>query len=222
MRVLLFWSSGKDAAWTLHTLREQGTDVAALLTTVSARDGLVPVHGTPLALVEAQAEALRLPLRVVRLPWPCPNVAYGARVGDALREARAAGMTHVAFGDLLLADVRAWREALVRAAGLAPLFPLWSPPGGTSALARAMLRGGLRAAVAAADARRFGPEAAGAAYDDAFLAHLPPGCDPCGERGEFHTFAWGGPPFARPLRIRTRPPILRDGLWHAHLTLDPS
>ncbi|MFN3596722.1 MAG: ATP-binding protein [Rubricoccaceae bacterium] len=222
MRVLLSWSSGKDAAWALHTLRARGVPVSGLLTTADERAGRVPVHDVPLGLVQAQSEALGLPLRTVPLPWPCPDATYRARFAQALHAAREAGTTHVAFGDLLLEDVRAWREALVRAAGLEPLFPLWAPPGGTAALARAMLRAGLRATVAAADARLFGSEAAGAAYDAAFLEALPSGCDPCGEYGEFHTFAQGGPPFDRPLRVRTQPAVLQSGFWLARPVPDSS
>lgn len=233
MRVLLSWSSGKDSAWALHRLRARpDLEVAGLLTTFAEASAeasdeaptsaYVPVHGVPLALVRAQADALGLPLQAVGLPWPSPNAAYEARVGEALVRARGLGVTHVAFGDLLLEEVRAYREGLVASAGLEALFPLWDPPGGTLALAREMIGGGLRALVTAVDAEALGPSFAGRPFDQAFLRALPPGCDPCGENGEFHTFCHGGPPFRRPLRVEASAPVLRAGLWQAALAEDPT
>lgn len=211
MSVLLFWSSGKDAAWTLHRLRQRdGVAVRGLLTTF-ADDGRVGLHGTPRELVQAQAAAAGLPLVPVELPRPCPNEAYERRVGAALRRAREDGATHVAFGDLHLHDVRDYRASLLEGTGLEPLFPLWGAPDASPALAREMQRGGLRAAVTCVETRRVPAELAGRAWDADFLDALPAGVDPCGENGEFHTFCSGGPMFARPIPVRCGAPVDRDG-----------
>ncbi|MDT0632783.1 hypothetical protein RQM47_00820 [Rubrivirga sp. S365] len=202
MRVILSWSSGKDAAWALWVLRDRGVDVSGLLTTLDEATGRVGLHGVPRDVVEAQAEAAGLPLHTVALPWPAPNDVYEAALRPALAAARDAGATHVAFGDLFLADIRAYRERLVAEAGLAPLFPLWHPPGGTAALAQSMLAGGLRATVTCADASVLDASFVGRPYDGAFLSDLPALADPCGERGEFHTVCTGGPMFRRPLAVR--------------------
>lgn len=202
MSVVLSWSSGKDAAWALWVLRERGLEVGGLLTTLDEASGRVGLHGVPRGVVEAQAEAAGLPLHTVALPWPAPNGVYEGALRPALAAARDAGATHVAFGDLFLADVRAYRERLVEGTGLTPLFPLWHPPGGTAALARSMLAGGLRATVTCADASVLDASFVGRPYDDAFLADLPAPADPCGERGEFHTVCTDGPMFRRPLAVR--------------------
>jgi diphthamide synthase (EF-2-diphthine--ammonia ligase) len=211
-RVLLSWSSGKDCAWALHLLRRApGTEVVGLLTTFHEGADRVAIHGVRRALVAAQAAAADLPLWAVPLPWPCPNAEYEARLGVAFAVAAAQGVTHVAFGDLFLEDIRAYRERRLVGTGLAPLFPLWRPPGGTPALALAMLDGGLRAVLACVDPARVDPALAGRPFDAALLAALPAGVDPCGEGGEFHTFCTAGPMFRAPVPVVVGEAATRDG-----------
>ncbi len=215
-RVLLSWSSGKDSAWALHVLRQESdVEVVGLLTTFNGAADRVAMHAVRRALVERQAAAAGLPLWAVDLPWPCPNAAYEAAVGAALARARAAGVTHVAFGDLFLEDVRRYRERQATAAGLQPLFPLWHPPGGTAALARRMLDGGQEAVLTCVDPAQLDPALVGQPFDAALLDRLPPTADPCGERGEFHTFCHAGPAFAHPIPVETGERVHRDGFWFA-------
>ena len=221
MRVVLSWSSGKDAAWALHVLRQRGVEVVGLMTTIDAATGRVGMHGVPRAVVSAQAEAAGLPLRTVALPWPASNAVYERAARAALAEAQGGGATHVAFGDLFLADVRAYRERLLAGTGLEPLFPLWDPPGGTAALARAMLGGGLQATVVSVDTARLGPSSAGRPFDDAFFRDLPGGVDPCGENGEFHTVCTAGPMYRRPVGVRVGGVEERDGFAYAAVEARP-
>jgi uncharacterized protein (TIGR00290 family) len=215
-RVLLAWSSGKDSAFSLHVLRQQGdVEVAGLLTTVNEAFDRVAMHGVRRALVEAQAEAAGLPLVVVPIPWPCPNEAYEAAMASALSRARERGIAGVAFGDLFLADIRRYREEKLVGTGLRPRFPLWGRP--TRALAEEMIASGLRARLTCVDPRALPASFAGRAFDRALLAELPPSVDPCGENGEFHTFAWDGPMFERPVRVRGGEVVERDGFVFADL-----
>jgi uncharacterized protein (TIGR00290 family) len=210
MRTVLSWSTGKDCAWALHVLRQSpGIEVVGLLSTLNAAFDRVAMHGTRRALLEAQAAAVRLPLRTVPLPWPCSNDDYRALMSGAVAAMRGDGVEAVAFGDLFLADVRAYREQQMAATGLTPLFPLWGRD--TRALAREMTDGGLAAHVACLDPRVMPRALAGTAFDAAFLAALPPGVDPCGENGEFHTFAHGGPMFDAPVRFTRGDTVERDG-----------
>lgn len=215
-RVLLSWSSGKDCAWALHVLRQQaGVSVAGLLTTTNEAFDRVAMHGVRRTLVEAQAAAAGLPLHIVPLPWPCPNDAYEARMAEACRRAAAEGVTHVAFGDLFLEDVREYREKRLVGTGLSPLFPLWGTADDTPALAGAMLAAGVRSVVTCVDSRQCPASIAGRWWDAELLAGLPPGVDPCGERGEFHTFCTDGPMFSHPLRIVVGDVVERDGFRFA-------
>jgi uncharacterized protein (TIGR00290 family) len=210
------WSSGKDAAFALGAV-EATLDVVGLLTTVDAGSGRVPVHGVGLELVRAQARALGLPLHVVELPWPCPNQVYEARTGEALAQARRGGVDRLVFGDLHLRDVRDYREGALSGSGIVPLFPLWGRP--TAALAAEMVQRGLRAVVTSVDPAQAPGELAGRWFDARFLDELPAGIDPCGERGEFHTFVVDGPGFARAVDVEIGVPALRDGFVVAEITL---
>jgi uncharacterized protein (TIGR00290 family) len=215
-RVLLAWSSGKDSAMTLHVLRERGdVEVVGLLTTVNETHDRVAMHAVRRTLLEAQAEAAGLPLRVVSIPWPCPNEAYEAAMERAMDAARRDGVTAVAFGDLFLADIRRYREERLRGTGLEPLFPLWERP--TRDLAQEMIAMGLRATLTCVDPRALPPEFAGRDFDEGLLADLPHGADPCGENGEFHTFAWDGPMFRRPVPVSRGEIVARDGFVFADL-----
>jgi uncharacterized protein (TIGR00290 family) len=218
--VLLSWSSGKDSAWALHALRQrEDVEIVGLLTTVNESFARVAMHGVRESLLDVQAAALGLPLRKVRLPWPCPNDVYEARLRALVERARADGIACVAFGDLHLEDIRAYRIRQLEGTGLEPLFPIWSTPEATPALARRMLASGVRAVLTCVDPRQLPARFAGRAFDEALLAELPPGTDPCGERGEFHTFCWDGPMFPAPLAVRVGDVAVRDGFCFADLEL---
>ena len=210
-RVLMSWSSGKDSAWAVHTLRgAPNTEIVGLLTTYNGEFGRVAMHAVRMELVQAQADALGVPLLAVPLPFPCSNEAYESLMRDALEEAKSRfDPTHVAFGDLWLADVRRYREERMAGSGLEPLFPLWDRP--TRPLASAMVASGLQATVTCVDPRQLDRSFAGRAFDGAFLHDLPASVDPCAEQGEFHTFAWGGPMFAHPIDVTVGEVVERDG-----------
>jgi len=213
MKALVAWSGGKDAAWALHLAREQGVEVAGLLTTTA--DGRVAMHEVRGALVEAQAAAAGLPLWTIPLPWPCPNSEYEAGMRAALLRARTDGIDAVVFGDLFLADIRAYRESLLAGTGIGPLFPLWGRD--TRALAAEMIALGLRATLVCVDLAQLPARFAGRDFDPALLADLPGGCDPCGENGEFHTFAWAGPMFRAKVPIERGAVEERGGFAFADL-----
>ncbi len=215
-RLLLSWSSGKDSAWALHVLRECGDyDIAGLVTTVNENFSRVAMHGVRETLLAAQAQAAGLPLWRVPLPHPCPNEEYEARMRALIARAQAAGVTHMAFGDLFLEDIRAYREKQLAGTGIAPVFPLWGLD--TTQLARDMVAGGLRAKLSCVDPRQLSRDFAGRTFDETLLADLPAGVDPCGERGEFHSFCHAGPMFDRPIAITTGEVVERDGFVFADL-----
>lgn len=209
-KIALSWSSGKDSAWALELLRaDPSLDVALLLTTVNESNGRIAMHGVRRELLELQAKAAGLPLHVVPLPHPCSNEAYERAMAETCEELKRAGIGTVAFGDIHLADVRAYREARMAEAGMACLFPLWGRP--SEALAREMTAGGMRARIVCLDAKHLGPEFLGRDYDQEFLASLPEGVDPCGENGEFHTFCFATPAFAAPVAVDSGERVEREG-----------
>jgi diphthamide synthase (EF-2-diphthine--ammonia ligase) len=212
-RALLSWSTGKDSAHTLDVVRRAGElDVVGLITTVTSAYGRVSMHGVRESLLDAQADAVGLPCHKVPIPAPCPNEIYEREFGRVLTAARSSGVTHVIFGDLFLADLRAYREARLAELGLEPVFPLWLRP--TRALAADMLASGLRATVTCVDPKRLDPAFAGRAWDP---AALPPDVDPCGENGEFHTFTTHSPAFSRPIAVTAGEVVHRDGFVFADL-----
>lgn len=213
MRVLVAWSGGKDAAWALYLSRRKGIEIAGLLTTMAG--DRVAMHDVRGSLVEAQAAAAGLPLRKVPLPWPCPNAAYESAMRAHLEAARSDGIEAVVFGDLFLADIRGYRESLLAGTGVRPLFPLWGRE--TAALAAEMIAGGLRATIVCVDLGKLPARFAGRDFDAALLGELPAGCDPCGENGELHTFAWAGPMFRAPVPIARGPVEERGGFAYADL-----
>ncbi len=216
LKVLLAWSSGKDAAYALYRLRRvPGLEVVGLLTTINAAADRVSMHAVRRSLLELQAEAVGVPLLVAPLPSPCSNEAYEAAMTAALAEARGLGAEAVAFGDLFLEDVRAYREERMKASGMATLFPLWGEP--TRRLANEMIAAGTRAVLTSVDPRLLDASFIGRSFDARLLAELPEGVDPCGERGEFHTFAWDGPAFRRPLSVEVGETVSRDGFVFADL-----
>jgi uncharacterized protein (TIGR00290 family) len=211
MKILASWSSGKDSAWMLHVLNQQHPgSVQGLLTTTNAAFDRVAMHAVRRPLVEAQARAARLPLHIVPLPWPCSNEDYDRLMAAEAAARVADGYTHVAFGDLFLEDVRAYRESRMAGTGLTPLFPLWRIAD-TRELAHTMIAGGLEARLTCVDPRVLAPEFAGRRFDASLLADLPPGVDPCGERGEFHSFAYAGPMFAEPIAVEPGERVERGG-----------
>ena len=217
-KCLLSWSSGKDSAWALHALRRADVPVVGLLTTINQAFDRVAMHAVRRSLLDAQARSIGIPLWPVPLPWPCSNEDYERIMGDVCRQAKTEGIECVAFGDLYLPDVRAYRERQLTETGLTPLFPLWGLP--TDALAREMLAGGLKARITCVDPNVLPPSFAGREFDQALLADLPAGVDPCGEKGEFHTFAYGGPVFREPIPISSGEVVERDGFVFADLLLN--
>jgi uncharacterized protein (TIGR00290 family) len=215
-KVLLSWSGGKDSAWALHLLRQTpGLEVAALLTTINEHFSRVAIHGYRESLLDAQAEAAGLPVWKVPLPWPCSNADYESRMTEVCARAVREGFDAVAFGDLFLEDIRAYRLERLAGTGLDPLFPVWGIP--TDQLARAMIAGGLSAHITCLDPRRLPASFCGRVFDSTLLRDLPPEVDPCGERGEFHTFACAGPMFAHPIPVRYTHSVERDGFVYGDL-----
>lgn len=211
-RVALAWSGGKDSSLALAALRaDPAVDVVALLTTITSDYDRISIHGVRRAVLEAQVAAVGLPLVEAAIPANAANDVYEQALASALAtlQQREPGVRHLAFGDLFLTDVRAYRERLLPPLGWTPLFPLWGRD--TTALAREFVQAGYRAVVTCVDTTQLGPEFAGRDFDASFLAALPSAVDPCGERGEFHTCVYAGPIFRRPLPIRTGERVRRDG-----------
>lgn len=208
--VIISWSGGKDSALTLQRVwNDPRFTPVGLLTTV-APDDRIGVHAVRRELLDAQAAAIGLPLTTMRLPTEASNDVYGAAFREALEriQSNRPEVRHIAFGDLFLADVRAWRETLVAEAGWTPVFPLWGEP--TEGLARAFIADGFAATLVAVDTTQLDAAFAGRAFDEVLLRDLPPAVDPCGERGEFHTFVTDGPGFSTPVMVRRGTRALRD------------
>jgi uncharacterized protein (TIGR00290 family) len=215
-KVALSWSSGKDSAWTLHLLLQRpDIQVAALITTFNSEADRVAMHAVRRALVEAQADRAGLPLWAVELPWPCSNVEYEDRMRAVCQRAIAEGIRAVAFGDLFLQDIRDYRVRQLQGSGLEPLFPVWQIP--TGQLSREMIAAGVRAKITCVDPSKLDKSFAGQDYDLRLLQALPPGVDPCGENGEFHTFVYDAPVFSRPIAVQLGEVIEHDGFVFADL-----
>ena len=216
MKTVLSWSSGKDSAWSLYLLRQDpAIEVVALVTTVNQEFDRVAMHAVRRELLERQAEAVGLPLWTVPLPWPCSNEQYEARMRDLCSRALAEGVRSVAFGDLFLADIRAYRERQLADTGLQPIFPVWQLP--TRELASQMITAGLRAKITCVDPKVLSREFAGRDFDARFLVDLPDRIDPCGENGEFHSFVYDGPMFRHPVPVQVGEIVNRDGFVFADL-----
>jgi len=216
LRTLLSWSSGKDSAWTLHTLRhDERYDVVGLMTTINSAADRVAMHAVRSELLRRQATATGLPVWELSIPSPCSNEHYEAVLRQAIERAKAEAIDCFAFGDLFLQDIRDYREQQLRGTGLTPLFPIWGHD--THELAREMIAGGLRARITCVDPRVIPAGLAGREFDLQLLRDLPPTADPCGERGEFHTFAYDGPMFRAPIPISSGEIVTRDGFVFADL-----
>lgn len=204
------WSSGKDSAWALHVLRQRGDlEVVGLFTTINEAADRAAMHAVRRRLVELQADAAGLPVEFIPLPHPCPNSAYEAAMSRFIQSAHDRGVRKFAFGDLLLEDVRRYREESMRGTGIDPVFPIWGS--NTAELARTMVDAGVAAHITCVDPRRLPAGFAGRVFDRDLLEELPAAVDPCGENGEFHTFAFAGPMFRRPIAVTVGETVERDG-----------
>ena len=213
-KAVVSWSSGKDSAFALHEARRSGNvEIVGILTTVTSEFGRVSMHGVREALLDQQAEALGLPCWKVPIPSRCPNDVYERQMARALGEIQQLEVTAVVFGDLFLEDLRQYREAKLAAAGMSGIFPLWKRD--TAALAREMIDLGLRATITCIDPKKLDRSFAGRSFDATFLAELPGDVDPCGENGEFHTFASAGPMFASAIDVKLGDVVDRDGFVFA-------
>jgi len=216
-RVILSWSSGKDSAWALYRLqRDPAVELMGLITIFSAHERVF-MHAVRPEIVAAQAARAGLPLQVLRLPPACSHEEYMERTRAVLREASAQGATHIAYGDLYLESVRAHRLELLAGTGLEPVFPLWQED--TRALASEMLRGGLETYVTTVDLKLLDRSFVGQRWDEAMIGRFPPGIDPCGEGGEFHTCVVGGPMFSSPVRVQPGQIVEREGYAFSDLVL---
>jgi uncharacterized protein (TIGR00290 family) len=215
-RILLSWSSGKDSAWSLHILRQRGEyEVVGLLTTFNEVADRVAMHAVRRELVERQAAATGLPLWAVPLPWPCSNEQYESLMAETCAKATAEGIEGIAFGDLFLEDVRAYRERQMRKTRLEPIFPVWGLP--TRDLAQTMIAAGMRAKLTCIDTGKLDRAFAGCEFDAVFLSALPDDVDPCGERGEFHSFVYEGPMLNAALPVSVGETVVRDHFMFADL-----
>jgi len=220
MKTLVAWSSGKESAWCLYTLQQgimKGVEVVGLLTTVNDVYARVAMHAVREELLKAQAEAAGVPLWRVPIPSPCSNEEYEEAMARVIVRARDEGVTAIAFGDVFLEDVRAYREERLRGTGLSPLFPLWRIP--TDILAREMIKWGLRARLTCLNPKLLPRSFIGREFDSSFLSDLPPAVDPCGERGEFHTYVYDGPMFRHPVPVLSGERVERDGFLFMDLRL---
>lgn len=215
-KALIAWSSGKDSAWALHEARREGRyDIVGALTTVTDTFSRVSMHGVREELLMAQLDAAGLPAVIVRIPYPCPNEIYEREMAAAMADAKARGVTHIIFGDLFLADLRAYREAQLAKVGMTAVFPLWMRP--TAALAREMIASGVKAHLATIDLKKLPLGFAGQRFDLGLLDALPSGVDPCGENGEFHSFVSAGPMLSRKISVSVGETVERDGFAFADL-----
>lgn len=220
-KLVMAWSSGKDSAMALQTIREEGAyDIVGLMTSVSAEYNRISHHGVRAELLEDQAAAIGLPLRKVILPGStaaCTNNVYEQIMEEVMLEYQAQGVTHVGFGDLYLEDLRAYRERNLSRIGMQGVFPLWMKD--TRQLAREIIARGYRAILTCVEPK-LGEPFAGNDFDESFLQRLPPGVDPCGENGEFHTFVYDGPIFRRAVKLNRGQIVCRDTRHYIDLLLE--
>jgi uncharacterized protein (TIGR00290 family) len=215
-RTLVSWSSGKDSAWTLYQLQQDNDiELVGLVTTVNETHQRVAMHAVRVSLLEQQAKAAGLPLFIIPIPHPCSNELYNQAMNQFFDSIEGQDITHMAFGDLYLEDIRQYRIDNLKNTGLEPLFPLWLKP--TDELAQAMLDGGLKTHITCIDPKQLGASFAGREFNQQFLDDLPDSVDPCGENGEFHSFAYDGPMFKHAISIKAGEVVERDGFVFADL-----
>jgi uncharacterized protein (TIGR00290 family) len=209
-KTLLSWSSGKDSAWALHILRQQpDIDVVGLFCTINQEVERVVMHAVRIELIYRQSQNVGLPIRLIPIPRPCSDSEYGTIMKNFVEQAKQQGIECFAFGDLFLKDVRMYREANLAASGITPIFPLWGMP--TEKLSKEMVNSGLRAIITCVDPMHLSADFAGQEYGESFLERIPANVDPCGENGEFHSFAYDGPMFKKPVNITIGETVSRDG-----------
>ena len=207
---LLSWSSGKDSAWALHTLRQNPEiELVGLFCTVNQEFSRVAMHGVRTELLQRQAQAAGLPLHIIYIPYPCSNEQYAQVMSEFVEQAKSDGVTHFAFGDLFLEDVRRYREEHLQGTGITPVFPLWGA--NTVELSQTMVAVGLKSVLTCVNPKQLPKAFAGRTFDAALLRDLPQDVDPCGENGEFHSFAFAGPMFAQPIPFTIGETVERDG-----------
>jgi uncharacterized protein (TIGR00290 family) len=209
MKTLLSWSSGKDSAWTLHVLRQQpDIEIAGLFTTVNEEFERVAMHAVRIELLKRQAESAGLPIELIPIPYPCTNLQYEKIMSEFIEKVKARGIKSFAFGDLFLESVRKYREDNLAGTGITPLFPIWGLI--TKSLSEEMVNSGLRARITCIDPKQLSTDFAGKVYDKSFLQQLPESVDPCGENGEFHSFAFAGPMFREEINVKVGETVTRD------------
>lgn len=215
-KALIAWSSGKDSAWMLHVLRQNpNIDIVGLFCTVNERFDRVTMHGVRLKLLKQQAASIGLPLDIIYIPYPCSNDQYAQIMSAFVAKAKMQDIEYFAFGDLFLENVRQYREDVLRDTGITPLFPIWGIP--TNQLSKQMISKGLKAVITCINPEYLATEFLGRKYDASFLKHLPQNVDPCGENGEFHSFAFDGPMFQYPIEVIIGETIHRDGVYFKDL-----
>jgi len=218
-KVLLSWSGGKDSCLALRELKRlPDIRVESLLTTITRDFDRISMHGVRRVLLEQQAARLGVPLHRIEISRGAGNDEYEAKMGEALFHFRARGVGTVAFGDLFLADIRAYRERLLAGYGMAGLYPIWGRD--TGQLIRDFIASGFKTAVVCVDPAQLDPSFVGRVIDEDFLSRLPPDVDPCGENGEFHTFVFDGPMFGAPVRFSFGEIVCRDSFWFCDLVPD--
>ena len=210
MKTLLSWSSGKDSAWALHVLQQRDdVELIGLFCTINSKFERAAMHAVRVELIEQQAASAGLPVQFIELPNPCSDAEYGTIMKEFIEQARIQGIECIAFGDLFLENIRLYRENNLANTGITPIFPIWGMD--TESLSREMVNSGLRAVITCVDPKQLGPEFVGREYNKMFLEQLPDTADPCGENGEFHSFAFAGPMFKKPINVRVGETVTRGG-----------
>ena len=215
-KTLLSWSSGKDSAWALHVLRQQqDIEVVGLFCTFNMKFDRGAMHAVRIELISQQAKNLGLPLELIPIPDPCSDSEYKTIMADFIDQVKSQGIDTIAFGDLFLEEIRSYREESLAGTGITPLFPLWGIP--TDELSKEMVNSGLRAKITCIDPRYLPAEFAGHEYDSTFLQQIPDTIDPCGEKGEFHSFAYDGPMFKNKLNVCVGETVTRGGFVYTDI-----
>jgi len=210
VKTLMSWSTGKDSAWALYQLQ---LDLAGVFCTVNKKYNRTAMHAVRVELLKRQADSLDLPLTIIEIPYPCSNVEYAAIMSAFIDKLKKQAVEQVAFGDLFLEDIRDYRIKMHTGTGIKPIFPIWNKP--TDQLSREMVNRGLKTVITCIDPKQIADEFVGQEFDHKFLDALPESVDPCGENGEFHSFAYGGPMFNKTIDITVGEVVHRDGFVFA-------